>query len=159
MVETIVEPGKISSVYDKEAAIKDSYYCSSCDNKTLQVDSVLTDKARKEKRAYALNDLSEESVNDTFIFYCSNCGNILDSKKIDSNYVKLVKKSKNLTDVAMNCNPYKGQTWSAKSRFPTEICPINKNPCLSELWKVCPHIGNAELNEIMNFNLPIIGEK
>lgn len=145
-------------IFDKEDAIKQSYHCPSCDEKTFKVDGVLTTLLRKEKRAHELNDMSLAPDKEAYMFRCTTCNYKMDSTKFDSNIFKIVKKAEDLTDIAMNCNPYKGQTWAAKSGFPTEICSINKNPCFRELWKVCPHIGNADLNELLKIDLPIIGE-
>ena len=147
-----------NSIFDKEDAIKQTYHCPSCDEKTFQVDGMLTTMLRREKRAYGINEMGISSGKDAYMFLCTTCGYKMDSTKFDSNIFKIIKKSEDLTDIAMNCNPYKGQTWAAKSGFPVEICSINKNPCFKELWRVCPHIGNADLNELFKIDLPIIGE-
>jgi hypothetical protein len=155
----VVLEGGSRLLYTKDDAIKSSFDCPECDFGTMSFDEEASVRETLIDFAIKLNRIEELPRDVSYIFKCSNCSFYLDTDRASVLLNRFIKKAEDLREVARLCNPKQGQTWAAKEKLPVEICPINENPCFSELWKVCPHIGNdIESDLVNNPHIPFIGD-
>lgn len=162
MENILINSNDINLLYSKEDTFGDLFLCPKCRSKSMGVDGDLTRAHRNKLQAESLNNLETGyyKLHEIYVFKCgdSECAYEVDSRKLNIELNSFIQKSDSLFDVALHCNPHRGQTWSTRSGFPTKICKINGNPCYEKLWDVCPHIGNGELHILSKTNLPIVGE-
>ena len=148
-----------TKIFTEEEAIRSTYPCPDCDGMSLKMDEDLMIKETERENAYRMNDLKPKLKDYIRMFKCHTCEATFDSLQLSNALSRMVHKKLDLRELAKQCNPHKGQTWSAGTGFPVETCSINGNPCYLELWRVCPHIGNDDVSDwLSNKDIPIIGE-
>lgn len=156
----IVPQDAYKTILTKEDVAKEKIKCLNCEEGYLVPDTARSREANVKQRALRYNAFNFKSFDEITIYYCSDCNSQHDARELASQTAKLIKKSPDLRGIAKACKPNVGQGWAAKKGFKVQTCPINKNPCYEELWKVCPHIGNDEHYDLVNApGIPHVGEK
>lgn len=149
--ESLLASGEpFKSIVTRDDVLNKPIKCYDCEDGYMNIDPLLSEEASLLEGAQRMNMFDFTPMKPVVVYRCMSCGSHGDARELPLRKTKLVKKQVDLREVARACEPKKGQTWAAKRGLPVETCPINKNPCYKELWKVCPHIGNDGFSDLVN---------